>query len=372
MSPDSENDRNFRDPADYGAGPSSPRPSSAPRAERERLSNDYDDDAPPRRRAAAAPESASRAGGLASLLGSDPATRKLVGGAIGIGAVLLLAVGGWSLTGGHHGGIPIIGPPPGPVKDVPTDPGGMQIMGSDSGDTDLTGNGEAHLAPGPEQPDAKALARQYGVQPGTPPAAQPDKPAAPADATPPDGAAPAAPDVAAGKDKAAAEPSAVPPAAPENKDAASAPADAETPEDAPAPKPVPAIKPQPKAPDAPVHKAVPPKPVQKPLPAPVAEPENAVPQQKTAAATLKAEAGGAREVQLAALDSEAAARKEWDTLRHQAPGLFAGHSPLFEKTAHGDKTFVRLRIGGFADLKAARAYCVKLHAQSIACTPAQF
>ena len=111
--------------------------------------------------------------------------------------------------------------------------------------------------------------------------------------------------------------------------------------------------------------------MQKPLPAPVAEPENAVPQQKTAAAP-KAEAGGAREVQLAALDSEAAARKEWDTLRHQAPGLFAGHSPLFEKTAHGDKTFVRLRIGGFADLKAARAYCVKLHAQSIACTPAQF
>ncbi|KXV31310.1 hypothetical protein AD936_16660 [Gluconobacter japonicus] len=375
MTPDSDDDRNFRDPGDYGSGPATP----PPRGGRERLSSDYDEDAPPRRRPAPAAGNTERAGGLASLLGSDPATRKLVGGAVGIGAVLLLAVGGWSLMGSHHGGIPIIGPPPGPVKDVPADPGGMQIMGSDSGDTDLTGNGEAHLAPGPEQPDAKALARQYGVQPGTPaapadkPAAAPDAPSS--DAKPSDGAVPASPDASA--DKA---PAAVPGAA-ATPDAAKAPAETAAPEEdaddaepaKPAPeKPVPA--PKPKAPEAPVHKAAPvapAKPVQKPLPPPEPVPENVAPAQK-AAATPKAETGGAREVQLAALDSEAAARKEWETLRHQAPALFAGHSPLFEKTTHGDKTFVRLRIGGFEDLKAARAYCVKLHAQSIACTPAQF
>ncbi|AFV99771.1 hypothetical protein BAR24_07920 [Gluconobacter oxydans] len=368
MTPDSDNDRNVRDPGDYGSGPTAP----PPRGGRERLSSDYDEDAPPRRRPAPAMGNTERAGGVASLLGSDPATRKLVGGAVGIGAVLLLAVGGWSLTGGHHGGIPIIGPPPGPVKDVPADPGGMQIMGSDSGDTDLTGNGEAHLAPGPEQPDAKALARQYGVQPGAP-AAPADKPAVTADAQSPDakpsvGTPPASPDTSADKAPAPADTSKAPV---ENATPNAEQDDAEPAKAAPE-KPVPA--PKPKAPEVPVHKAapvVPAKPVQKPLPPPVPEPENVAPAQK-AAATPKAETGGAREVQLAALDSEAAARKEWESLRHQAPALFAGHSPLFEKTAHGDKTFVRLRIGGFEDLKAARAYCVKLHAQSIACTPAQF
>ncbi|MFT9220286.1 SPOR domain-containing protein [Gluconobacter oxydans] len=373
MTPDNDQDRNRPDPGDYARTPkqpAGPAPGARPQArfDRERLSNDYDDEPPPRRRPAAA-GSASGAGRLTSVLGNDPATRKLVGGAVGIGVVLLLAVGGWSLMGSHHGGIPIIGPPPGPVKDRPADPGGMQIMGGDDGDTDMTGNGEAHLAPGPEQPDTKALARQYGVPPGTPAAEAPKTDAPKAEGAAPDNA-PAAqtpaipPEAAAPADTGQMSPgTALPATVPEKpQDQAAAPAEA--------PKAAPP-KEAPKKEEAPVHHAA--RPVEKPLPAPVPDPENVGPPKAAAPAAEKAEtSGGTHEVQLGALDSEAAARKEWDSLRHQAPALFAGHTPLFEKTTRGDHTFVRLRIGGFADLKSARAYCVKLHAQSVACTPAQF
>ncbi|MBS1102691.1 SPOR domain-containing protein [Gluconobacter sp. Dm-62] len=376
MNPENDQDRNRPDPGDYGRPPKQPASGPRPqqRFDRERLSNDYDDEPPPRRRPAAAGNTA-RAGRLTSLLGSDPATRKLVGGAVGIGVVLLLAVGGWSLTGGHHGGIPIIGPPPGPVKDRPADPGGMQIMSGDDGETDMTGNGEAHLAPGPEQPDTKALARQYGVPPGTPAAETPATDAPKADAPAQGGAtpdkAPASqapaipPEAAAPTDTGQMSPGTALPATVPEKPQDQAAAPAEPPKAAPA-------KEAPKKEDAPVHHAA--RPVEKPLPAPGPNPDTVGAPKAAAPAVQKAErsGSGSHEVQLGAFDSEAAARKEWDSLRHQAPALFAGHTPLFEKTTRGDHTFVRLRIGGFEDLKAARAYCVKLHAQSVACTPAQF
>ncbi|KXV45910.1 hypothetical protein AD945_17310 [Gluconobacter albidus] len=378
MSPENDQDRNRPDPGDYARAPKQPAgPASGPRPQarfdRERLSNDYDDEPPPRRRPAAA-GGASGAGRLTSVLGSDPATRKLVGGAVGIGVVLMLAVGGWSLMGGHHGGIPIIGPPPGPVKDRPADPGGMQIMSGDDGETDMTGNGEAHLAPGPEQPDTKALARQYGVPPGTsaPGTSATDAPKADAPAqgaATPDKASTAQtpaipPEAAAPADTGQMSPGTALPATVPEKPQDQAAAPAEPPKAAP-------VKEAPKKEEAPVHHAA--RPVEKPLPAPVPNPDSVASPKTAAPAAEKTEAaGGSHEVQLGALDSEAAARKEWDSLRHQAPALLAGHTPLFEKTTRGDHTFVRLRIGGFADLKAARAYCVKLHAQSVACTPAQF
>ncbi|GBR69943.1 SPOR domain-containing protein [Gluconobacter kanchanaburiensis] len=385
MSPENDQDRNRPDPGDYAQLPKQPPgPGARPqqRFDRERLSNDYDDEPAPRRRPAASANAAG-AGRLTSLLGSDPATRKLVGGAAGIGVVLLLAVGGWSLMGSHHGGIPIIGPPPGPVKDRPADPGGMQIMGGDDGDTDMTGNGEAHLAPGPEQPDTKALARQYGVPPGTPGQAASDASRTDASTT---GAVtadkavqtqtPAGADQA-GQPEASVAPEPTVPAGTgqSSSDTASPAAVPEKPQDQAAPPTEPS---KPVSKEAPKKEEVPARhvtrPAEKPLPAPVPPPENVGLPKAAATAMPKAEASGtgSHEVQLGALDSEAAARKEWDSLRHQAPGLFAGHTPLFEKTTRGDHTFVRLRVGGFADLKAARAYCVKLHAQSVACTPAQF
>lgn len=336
---DRDSDRNSgRDPGDYGAPRSTPPRSPSPVSPRERLSADYDDEPPPRRSRPAGNGGAQKGErGASAFLGAtfsggDPATRKLVGGAAAIGALLLAAVGGWSLFGGHQGGIPVIGPPPGPVRDRPADPGGMQVMDAQDAATDMTGNGEAHLAPAPEQPDTKALARQYGL----PPAGS----AAPAESA-----------------KPAEAPASPPPAAP----AGEKPAEEKP---APAPPPPPAKPaPKPQAPKAESAKAENPGAAgSAPLPPPV-------PADDTAQAAPET---GAFEVQLAALDSESAARGEWDTLRRQAPALFAGHTPLFRKATRDGKTFVRLRIGGFADAKAARAYCVKLHVQSIACTPVGF
>ena len=367
----------------YSDSPNTGRPDNAGargaaggRMERERLSADYDDDAPARRRPAPAVRG-TQSGGMSSMLGQDPATRKLVMGALGIGAILVAAVGGWSLMGGHHGGIPIIGPPPGPVKDRPTDPGGMQIMGGEGSEGDITGKGDAHLAPAPEQPDATALARQYGVPPGSV-APQDDKPAEPVTASKTSeeqatSASPGSPDAKAGsptvpdsstatakQDEKAATAPEVPPSAPE----APAAVEKDVPK-APEPKPAPPV----------VHHAAPaaPKPViQKPLALPQPSPDVVKPSASAAETTPAMSVPGNREVQLAALDSEASAKVEWEKLRAQAPAVFAGHSPTFQKTMRGDHTFVRLRIGGFPDFKAARAFCVKLHAQSVACTPAQF
>lgn len=287
---------------------------------RERMSADYDDDlAPPRRR--------PKAGGLAGLLGSDELTRRLVYGALGVGGVLALGIGGWSLLGGHQSGIPILGPPPGPVRDHPADPGGMQIMSGDSADTDTTGQGEAHLAPGPEQPQPEALAKQYG-QPTSAPTPAPETPA----------------------------PQKVAPVANEAKDA---PAPALEADDDATASPAPAKPVAPAAHDEPsVNKSAPE--ATKPLP------------DKVAKAPVAATPEGHFAVQLAALDSDAEAHREWDLLSRQAPDLFSDHAPLIEHTQQNGHNYYRLRIGAFPTAQAARAFCIKAHARTIACTPAQF
>ncbi|QDH17472.1 SPOR domain-containing protein [Swingsia samuiensis] len=395
MISDDNKRRSSRDPGDYAEhGASAPPPSS--RLLRERMSGDYDPEPPPRRRVAAN----ERKAGFSSVLGNDPATRKLVGGAIGIGAVLVAAVGGWSLMGGHHGGIPIIGPPPGPVRDIPADPGGMQIMSDDGGVTDMTGNGVAHLAPAPEQPDTKGLARQYGVSPQSAATvtqsagdsaqkqtvassqqeamgasgAQQENVKTSKENVSPEGAVgngsvaaqnPAQSDgvkTASEHDQSLAKTDTVdvqkktPNVSQTDDNGGDAISDdnADQKQSVSSPK---AVVSAPVAPQRPAPRVAPQK------AAPVIEKSKDISAPKNA---------GKHEVQLAALDSEAGAKKEWETLRHQSPALFAGHTPLFEKTTRGDKTFIRLRIGGFEDLKAARGYCIKLHAQSISCTPAQF
>ncbi|MFT8713066.1 MAG: SPOR domain-containing protein, partial [Komagataeibacter rhaeticus] len=95
-----------------------------------------------------------------SLLGDDPLTRRLVYGAAGLGGVLVVAIGGWSLFGHHQAGIPVLGPPPGPVRVKPADPGGMQILGAADGMP--ADGGVMRLSPPPEQPQPDAMARQYG------------------------------------------------------------------------------------------------------------------------------------------------------------------------------------------------------------------
>ncbi|GBQ65348.1 SPOR domain-containing protein [Komagataeibacter swingsii] len=154
-----------------------------------------------------------------NLLGDDPLTRRLVYGAAGLGGVLVVAIGGWSLFGHHQGGIPILGPPPGPVRVKPADPGGMQILGA--GDGMPADGGVMRLSPPPEQPQPDAMARQYGQAAG-------DGEPAPAPAQ----AAPAVPPATPPAADTSASPPAPQPAAP-------ARAEAPEPQAAPLPPPVP-------------------------------------------------------------------------------------------------------------------------------------
>ncbi|MGS0647557.1 SPOR domain-containing protein [Komagataeibacter melomenusus] len=242
-----------------------------------------------------------------SLLGDDPLTRKLVYGAAGLGGILVLAIGGWSLFGHHEGGIAVLGPPPGPVRVKPADPGGMQILGA--GDGMAADGGVMRLSPPPEQPQPDAMARQYGPPPGGDSADGGNTPA-PATTT------------------AAAPPPAEAPAATE-------PAPQEA-----AQKPAEPVK---QAEEAPAT-----------LPPPVPRALN--------------EGNGAYGVQLAALDSQEAALKNWSSLLSRYPGVFGPYQPAVIKAERGGKTFYRLRIKGLSKAQAA-SVCEKVKAKSLPCEP---
>lgn len=354
---------------DYGAARDTGAAASRASSPRERLSADYDDEPVFRRRSAGA------GGGLSALLGSDVMTRRLVYGAAGLGALLVLGVGGWSLLGGHSSGIPVIGPPPGPVRDRPADPGGMQIMG-DGTDLDVTGKGEAHLAPEPEQPRPEALAAR--TAPETPPAdrnssaAQPTDPqgttsASTSQANPPvpDGSATASPSGqgAAGQDTSTQNAAAsLPDTSVQKLPESGAGSDAETPRKTAAQKPssaeTPAI-PAP-APSAPASSA---SVSSGPLPA--------APEKPAASPSAKPATGG-HMIQLAALGSDADAKATWSKLSKQASDLLSDRTPMIEQKTINGHVFYRLRVGGFDTAQSARAFCVRLHARSIACTPAVF
>jgi SPOR domain len=92
--------------------------------------------------------------------GMDPATKRLALIAAGLGSALLAVIGVWSVNGHHAGGgsVPVIEPPPGPMRVKPANPGGMQLA---PGDEIFSGSGGDNsvdkLAPPPETPDPQAL-----------------------------------------------------------------------------------------------------------------------------------------------------------------------------------------------------------------------
>ncbi len=95
---------------------------------------------------------------LARRSGIDPATRRLMITAGILGGALMVIVGAWSTIGPGQGGVPVIAPPPGPVRVKPADPGGMQVSNDNailSGALALSGKDQ--LAPPPETPDPQAL-----------------------------------------------------------------------------------------------------------------------------------------------------------------------------------------------------------------------
>ncbi len=250
--------------------------------------------------------------------GMDAGTRRLALIAGGIGTLLVATVGGWSLLGHRPGGgIPLIAPPPGPVRVRPADPGGMQLMPGQV--AQVNGPAAQALAPGPEAAAPQALqAEVEAARKADAPAAAPTKTAVPA------GAGPV-------------------PSPPGPTQAVPAQAQARTRVEAPAT-------------DAdPIETA----------------PTEAIPAAPAAPAPPPAAASGPA-VQLAALDSEQAARAEWSRLVRQAPALLGGRTPTILHVSRNGRQFYRLRTGGFASAAEAGAFCSRARALGIACARADF
>lgn len=242
--------------------------------------------------------------------GMDAGTKRLALFAGGIGALLVALVGGWSMLGHHPAGIPIIAPPPGPVRVRPLDPGGMQLMGAQTLAASNTGGAQA-LAPGPEAPQPAALQAAVDA-------------ARKADAPPPPKTTPATPRPASTTPPAAITATTPPPATPATN-TQSEQSNAQPEHTAP-----------PLAPDA-------------------ARPPSAGPM-----------------VQLAAVDTEAAARTQWSRFAHQAPALLADRAPVILRVDHAGRIFYRLRVAGFASPAEATAFCAQAKARNVACTLADF
>jgi cell division septation protein DedD len=242
------------------------------------------------------------------------------------GGVLLLALAGfWVWSGGGDSGnepIPVITAETTPEKVKPTDEGGLEVPNQDVAIL----NGENAAAPAEGETVLPAP-----EQPATPPAPpEPAAEAAPADAVP-SVAAPAvdaipsvpAPSVPATSDTASAEPAA--------SEAAPAPAE-----------PVTAAETQTTSADA-------------------------ASAQPAAPAVEPAAAGSAR-IQLAAVKSEADAKKEWARIQKAHPDLLGGlslHVQRFEKSA--GEVYFRIQAGPVADKAAAKQLCSKLKQQNQAC-----
>lgn len=241
----------------------------------------------------------------------DPATRRLLALAGGLGAALALIIAVWSLAGHRHGPAPLISADPGPLKVKPVNPGGLQVAGADEAVLGLPGGQSgAQAAPG-----ASASASGAGAGPAETLSPPPEAPAPgelrrlqPAQAAP-------------------TPPIAVPPA----------PAVAST-----------------------AKSVVPPVPPSS-APPPAAPPPAATP------------SGHGIEVQLAALPTDATAREEWARLEKRFPAQFAHRKKLISRiVSHDGHVFWRLRAGGFGDTAQARAFCAALRGKGAACAVADF
>jgi hypothetical protein len=106
-----------------------------------------------------------------------------------------------------------------------------------------------------------------------------------------------------------------------------------------------------------------------------AAPVTPLPAPRVAAAAAPpppAPAAGGVQVQLAALDSDAAATAAWAQLTHRLPGVLDGHTPAIERHERDGKVYWRLRTAGFADIAEATQFCAKLRAKGVACAIASF
>lgn len=253
--------------------------------------------------------------------GMDPNTKRLAIIAGSIGGALLLLMGGWSLMGHRHGGVPVIQADSRPLRERPLNKGGLAVEGAN--ETILSGDhadGKTIVAPAPEAPALAALKAM-------PPAV-----------------------VVAAAVPAQVAPTAVQAATP-------APVLRVAPISAAVQEPLlNASRPTPAVRQAPPRVL---SPAPSTLAAPAAAPALAQAAHHPSAPAAVAATGHA-EVQLAAVGSEAAAHGEWQRLSAKYPALLGGRHVLVSRTEHGGKTYWRLRVPGFADSASAGSFCTQM------------
>jgi hypothetical protein len=97
-----------------------------------------------------------------------------------------------------------------------------------------------------------------------------------------------------------------------------------------------------------------------PVPAPAVTPPAAAPDK------------GPAEVQLAATADEPGAESVWNGLKARMPDLLAGKTPEIVPAVVNGQSIWRLRLGGFAGVDDAKAFCASVKAKGVACTVAAF
>lgn len=272
------------------------------------------------------------------LFGDTSYTTLFTYGAAGIGAILVILIGGWMLLRSQHGGIPVFAPPEIAVKQKPANPGGMQTIGMGTL-APVDSNSKATLLPGPEQANPDALAQQFSPQTPTPSTGTSnggentttanDKPAQPL---------PSTDDKIANKTYSATEQ--VEDSNDRSEMNTAAPKVEEKPKVAKENK----IKPN-------QEKTI---------------------KKESSTADTEPVSDGKYGVQLASLLSREAAKAEWQHMRHLAPDLLGSYTPLIQQAEVKGKKVYRLRIKGFASHAQASRFCAKLSSKKIACTLANF
>jgi hypothetical protein len=81
---------------------------------------------------------------------------------------------------------------------------------------------------------------------------------------------------------------------------------------------------------------------------------------------------GPIEAQLATVANKETAEKLWLRLSAELPDTMRGKIPEYVPAMVNGQNLYRLSTGGFADMAAARAFCVALTAKGAACTVAAF
>jgi hypothetical protein len=245
----------------------------------------------------------------------DPATKRLALIAGGLGGLLVLVVGGWSMMGHRSTAVPVVQADSRPIRVKPDNPGGMQIAGTNEDIMDGSEKGGGRLAPPPEAPAPQALRTPPAPPPASAVAATTSAPVAAVSPSPTIASAPVGP-----KPVATALPAIAKPAAEK----------------------------------------------------PAATPAAAKPVAATAASDHAVQAGKGALVQLAAVASEEAARTEWQRLEKRMPDLLGHHQPAISKTERDGHTLWRVRTGGFSDLTQATVFCERVRAKGTGCAVADF